>query len=336
MKAVQVAAPGGQFNVVDIPTPSPARNEVRIRVRSCGICHSDQLVKDGLFPGIAYPRVPGHEVIGVVDSVGGEVTQFKAGDTVGVGWHGGHCFECDACRRGDFVVCENQKICGISYDGGYAEYMVAPQEALVRVPPDLNSIEAAPLLCAGITTFNALRNSGARAGDCVAVLGIGGLGHLAVQYARRMGFYTIALSRGAEKKSLAFELGAHGYIDTKVEDSVSALQAAGGARVILATAPNAQAIGAVQGGLRRDGRLIVVGVDSDSIQVNPLGLIAARRGIYGWPSGTAIDSEDTLQFSARFGVKPRTEVFALGQVQEAYERMLQNQARFRVVLKING
>lgn len=334
MKAVQVVSPGGPLKLVEMPTPSPAPKQVRIRVLACGICHSDQLVKDGLFPGIEYPRVPGHEVIGVVDSVGSEVGQFEAGDTVGVGWHGGHCFECDACRRGDFVACENQKIAGISYDGGYAEYMVAPQEALAKVPADLDAVEAAPLLCAGITTFNALRNSGARAGDCVAVLGVGGLGHLAVQYARKMGFQTIALSRGSEKEALARELGAHGYVDTETSDPAAALQDYGGAKVILATAPNAEAIGAVQGGLGREGRLIVVGVDSAPIQMNALGLISARRGLYGWPSGTAIDSEDTLRFSALFAVRPRIEVFALEQAQEAYNRMLQNRARFRVVLKL--
>ena len=336
MKAVQVSKAGGEFEVVERPLPEPGPGQVRVKVEACGICHSDAFVKDGAFPGIEYPRVPGHEVIGRVDALGPDVDAFSAGQRVGVGWHGGHCFRCEACRAGDFVNCSNAQIAGVSYDGGYAEYMVAPAEALARVPDALDSAEAAPLLCAGITTFNALRNAGARAGDTVAVLGIGGLGHLAVQYARKMGMRTVALSHGPAKEALARELGAHDYIDTSAGDPAEALQAIGGARVILSTAPNSAAISAVVGGLGRDGRLLVVGVDGAPIEVAPLQLIPGRHSVGGWPSGTPKDSEDTLDFSARFDVLPRIETYPLEQAAEAYDRMLGNQARFRVVLTMGS
>lgn len=336
MKAVQVSKAGGEFEVLERPLPEPGSGQVRVKVEACGICHSDAFVKDGAFPGIEYPRVPGHEVIGRVDALGAGVDAFSAGQRVGVGWHGGHCFRCEACRAGDFVNCSNAQIAGVSYDGGYAEYMVAPAEALARVPDALDSAEAAPLLCAGITTFNALRNAGARAGDTVAVLGIGGLGHLAVQYARKMGMRTVALSHGPAKEALARELGAHDYIDTSAGDPAQALQDLGGARVILSTAPNSAAISAVVGGLGRDGRLLVVGVDGAPIEVAPLQLIPGRHSVGGWPSGTPRDSEDTLDFSARFDVLPRIETYPLEQAAEAYERMLGNQARFRVVLTMAG
>ncbi|WP_455384627.1 alcohol dehydrogenase [Acidihalobacter prosperus] len=336
MKAVQVSKAGGEFEVVERPLPEPGPGQVRVKVEACGICHSDAFVKDGAFPGIEYPRVPGHEVIGRVDALGPGVDAFSAGQRVGVGWHGGHCFRCEACRAGDFVNCSNAQIAGVSYDGGYAEYMVAPAEALARVPDALDSAEAAPLLCAGITTFNALRNAGARAGDTVAVLGIGGLGHLAVQYARKMGMRTVALSHGPAKEALARELGAHDYIDTSAGDPAEALQALGGARIILSTAPNSAAISAVVGGLGRDGCLLVVGVDGAPIEVAPLQLIPGRHSVGGWPSGTPKDSEDTLDFSARFDVLPRIETYPLEQAAEAYDRMLGNQARFRVVLTMGG
>ncbi|HKJ09702.1 MAG TPA: alcohol dehydrogenase [Gammaproteobacteria bacterium] len=332
MKAVQVSKPGGPFEVVERDLPEPAYGQVRLKVEACGICHSDALVKDGTFPGVEYPRIPGHEVIGRIDALGDGVRSVAVDQRIGVGWHGGHCFQCEACRAGDFVNCSNAQIAGVSYDGGYAEYMLAPQEALASVPDTLSSTAAAPLLCAGITTFNALRNSGARAGDIMAILGIGGLGHLAVQFARKMGMYTVALSRGDSKQSLARELGAHEYIDTTADDPARRLQELGGARVILATAPSSAAISAVVGGLGRDGRLIVVGIDGAPVEVSPLQLIPGRRSVRGWPSGTPRDSEDTLNFSANFDVLPHIETYPLQQATEAYERMMSNQARFRVVL----
>ncbi|AOU97673.1 alcohol dehydrogenase [Acidihalobacter yilgarnensis] len=335
MKAMQIARPGGDFELVERPLPTPAEAEVRIRVQACGICHSDLFVKEGLFPGIAYPRIPGHEVVGVIDALGPGVTSWQPGQRVGVGWHGGHCHTCEACREGDFVNCVEAKITGISFDGGYAEYMVAPAESLARVPDTLDSVEAAPLLCAGITTYNALRNSGARPGDLVAVQGIGGLGHLGVQFAHHMGFLTVALSRGADKEALARELGADHYIDTASGDGVAALQALGGARVILATAPNSRLITALFSGLSRHGRMIVVGIDNEPIEVTPLQLIAGNHSLTGWASGHARDSEDTLRFSALRGVNAMIETYPLEQAKAAYERMLNNEARFRVVLSMN-
>ncbi|BDG05622.1 alcohol dehydrogenase [Anaeromyxobacter oryzae] len=334
MRAVEVTKPGAGFALVERPVPEPAAGRVRIAVDACGICHSDALVRDGTYPGLAYPRVPGHEVVGRVDAVGAGVTAWRPGQRVGVGWHGGHCFVCEACRSGDFIECERGLVCGISYDGGYAEFMVAPQEALAAIPDALDAVAAAPLLCAGVTTFNSLRHSDARAGDLVAVQGIGGLGHLGLQYARRLGFRTVALSRGADKRALALELGAHEYVDQETGDAAAALQKLGGARVVLATAPNAQLMSSLIDGLGRNGTLLVVGATADAIQVSPFQLIGRRRRVLGWPSGTAKDSEETLAFSALNAVASRNETFPLAQVNEAYQRMITNRARFRVVLQV--
>jgi len=335
MKAVQINQPGGEFEIVERDIPEPGRRQVLIKIEACGICHSDMFVKEGAFPGIEYPRIPGHEVIGVIEKTGDDVTAWKKGDRVGIGWHGGHCFECEACRRGDFISCENAKITGISFDGGYAEYMAAPQEALALVPNELGSAEAAPLLCAGITVFNALRHSGATAGDVVAVQGIGGLGHLGIQYANRMGFKTVALSGTDSKKELAEKLGAHVFISGSDSHTVEELQKLGGAKIILATAPNSDLISSVTGGLATDGKIIVVGVDTKPIEVSPMQLVGGRTSVTGWPSGTAIDSEDTLNFSALSASKPMIETFPLEKAAKAYERMITNKARFRVVLSMN-
>jgi D-arabinose 1-dehydrogenase-like Zn-dependent alcohol dehydrogenase len=336
MRAVEITKPGSPFKLVERPVPEPGRAQVRIAVEACGVCHSDAFVRDGHFPGVVYPRVPGHEVIGRIDAVGEAVTAWKPGQRVGVGWHGGHCGVCEACRAGDFVICKNQLITGFFFDGGYAEYMIARQEALAAVPDSLDSSAAAPLLCAGVTTFNSLRNSGARGGDLVAVQAIGGLGHLGIQYSRKLGFRTVALSRGADKRPLALELGAHEYIDTDAGDPAAALQKLGGAKVILATAPSAQLTGKLVDGLARNGTLVVLGAAPEPIQVSPFQLIGQRRRILGWPSGTAKDSEETLAFSALSGVVSRNEIFPLEKAQEAVERMLSNKARFRVVLQVRG
>jgi alcohol dehydrogenase/propanol-preferring alcohol dehydrogenase len=332
MKAVQIAEPGADFEVVEMDVPEPGPREVRIKVQACGICHSDAFVKEGAFPGIDYPRVPGHEVVGLVDAVGEDVDLWTEGQRVGVGWHGGHCFDCKACRDGDFIQCENAKITGIAFDGGYAEYVVVPGEAVAAVPDALDSQEAAPLLCAGITVYNALRNSDARPGDVVAVQGIGGLGHLAVQYAHRMGFRTVALSRGTDKKELALQLGADEYVDTEAEDAAERLTEMGGARVILATAPNSQAITSVIDGLGRDGELLIVAASGEPVEVTPMQLIGGRRSISGWPSGHAADSEDTLDFSALTGVTAMIETFPLEQAAQAYQKMMDSDVRFRAVL----
>lgn len=335
MKVVQVGKPGGNFETVDRPTPDPGRGQVRIKVEACGICHSDLLVKEGYWPGIQYPRVPGHEIAGRIDAVGPDVTQWKPGQRVGVGWHGGHCFVCDPCRRGDFVQCRFEKITAISFDGGYGEYMIAPAEAVAAIPDGLKAEEAAPLLCAGITTFNVLRHSGATAGQLVAVQGIGGLGHLGIQYARQMGFRTVAIGRGADKKALAQKLGAHEYVDTDAGPPAEALQKLGGANVILATAPDSKAISALVDGLGPSGKLLVIGADQNPLTVTPLQLIGPRRSILGWPSGTAKDSEDTMQFSAMTGVRPMIETYPLTKAAEAYERMISGKARFRVVITMS-
>lgn len=335
MKAVHVKSAGGPFEVVDKPTPSPAENEVLIKVEACGICHSDAIVKDGAFPGIQYPRVPGHEVVGIVEKLGARVTKWKVGQRVGVGWHGGHCFECEQCRRGDFILCQRGKVCGISYDGGYAEYMVAPHEAVASIPEDLDSAEAAPLLCAGITVYNSLRNSGAKPGSLVAVQGIGGLGHLAIQYAKRMGFRTVAISGTGSKKDLAMELGADEFLNAQDHKIVEELQKMGGADIIVATAPSGDAISSLIAGLGINGKLLVLAATMEPIQVAPLQLIMGRKSIAGWPSGTAKDSEDTLQFSARNNTLPMIETYPLEQAAEAYERMITNKARFRVVLTMS-
>jgi D-arabinose 1-dehydrogenase-like Zn-dependent alcohol dehydrogenase len=335
MKVVQVTKPGGNFETVDRPTPQPGRGQVRIKVEACGICHSDLLVKEGYWPGIQYPRVPGHEIAGRIDAVGPDVTQWEAGQRVGVGWHGGHCFQCDPCRRGDFIECRFEKITAVNFDGGYGEYMIAPQEAVAAIPDGLTADEAAPLLCAGITTFNSLRHSGATAGQTVAVQGIGGLGHLGIQYARQMGFRTVAIGRGADKKALAQKLGAHEYVDTNSGPPAEALQKLGGANVILATAPDSKSISALVDGLGPSGKLLVIGASQDPLTVTPLQLIGPRRSLLGWPSGTAKDSEDTMQFSALTGVRPMIERFPLEKAAEAYERMISGKARFRVVITMN-
>lgn len=334
MRAVQVSSAGGAFELVKREVPEPQHGHVRVKVEACGICHSDILVKEGHWPGIAYPRIPGHEVAGVIDKTGEGVAGWKKGQRVGVGWHGGHCFQCESCRRGDFITCQNAKITGISYDGGYAEYMVAPQDALARIPDDLTAIDAAPLLCAGITTYNALRNSGARAGDLVAISGVGGLGHLGIQFSNRLGFRTVAISQGAEKEAPARKLGADAYIDATAVDPATALAGMGGARVILATAPNSKLISRLVNGLNAGGKLLIVAASAEPVEVTPLQLIGGRKSLQGWPSGDAKDSEDTLNFSALRGVRPVIETFPLEKAEEAYQRMIANKARFRVVLQI--
>jgi D-arabinose 1-dehydrogenase-like Zn-dependent alcohol dehydrogenase len=330
MKAMEIREQNGPFTLVDREIPEPAPGWVRIRVEACGICHSDAFVKYGAM-GVRFPRVPGHEVAGVVDGLGDGVDSFSVGQRVGVGWHGGHCFKCEACRRGVFINCTNAKICGVSYDGGYQEYMVAPYEALARIPDELDPKDAGPLLCAGITTFNSLRNSGARPGDRVAIQGVGGLGHLGIQFARQMGFETVALSRGTDKAALAAELGAHHYIDANAEDPVAALQKLGGADLILATAPHAEAISSVVGGLKSRGKLMIVAATGEPLTFNGFGLLSGKV-IHGWPSGSAIDSEDTMRFSALTGVRPRTEAFPLEEANEAFTKMMANDVRFRAVL----
>jgi D-arabinose 1-dehydrogenase-like Zn-dependent alcohol dehydrogenase len=332
MKAVQVSKPGGNFEVVERPIPEPGRSQVRIKVDACGVCHSDSLVKETGFPGLQYPRIPGHEIAGRIDAIGADVTQWKPGQRVGVGWHGGHCFTCDPCRRGHFSLCKFEKITSISFDGGYAEYVVVPAEAVAAMPDDLPADEAAPLMCAGITVYNSLRNAGGRAGDLVAVQGIGGLGHLGIQYARQMGFRTVAIGRGGDKEALAKKLGAHSYIDTELTTAASALQTLGGANIILATAPDSKAISGLVDGLGPDGKLIIVGASAEPLTITPLQLIFARRTVRGWPAGTAKDSEDTLQFSSLTKVRPMIERYPLEKAAEAYDQMISGRVRFRAVL----
>jgi D-arabinose 1-dehydrogenase-like Zn-dependent alcohol dehydrogenase len=333
MRAVQVPEAGGEFELVERELPEPGPEEVRVAVEACGICHSDVFAKEGTYPGVSYPRVPGHEIAGRVDAVGERVDAWAEGDYVGAGWHGGHCFECNPCRRGDFQGCENAEITGLTFDGGYAEYATVPAAALAAVPEALDAADAAPLLCAGITTFNALRNTGAGPGDLVAVQGVGGLGHLGVQYAHRMGFETVAVSRSADKRDLALELGADHFVDASDVDPAERLQGLGGARVILGTAPSATAIEAVVGGLGRDGELVAVGVPGKPVSVDVQGLIGERAAVGGWGSGHARDSQDTMEFSALRDVTPEIETYDLDEAAEAYERMLSNEARFRVVLE---
>jgi len=318
----------------DIPEPGP--RQVRVKVEACGICHSDVLVKDSLWPGIQYPRVPGHEIAGRIDAVGSDVPQWTKGQRVGVGWHGGHCFVCDQCRRGDFAMCVKRKVTGIDFDGGYADYLIVGAEAVALVPDDLPSEEVGPFMCAGVTVHNALRNSGARGGDLVAVHGIGGLGHLGVQYARQMGFRTVAIGRGKDKEELARKLGAHHYIDTDAGDGAAQLQKLGGARVILATAPSGKAISALVDGLGPSGRLVVPAAPPDPLMIGMFSMIVGRRSIDGSYSGTARDSQDTLEFSALTGVHPMIEKYPLSQVAEAYEQMHSGKVRFRVVLMMGG
>jgi D-arabinose 1-dehydrogenase-like Zn-dependent alcohol dehydrogenase len=332
MKAAQISKAAGDWEVVERDVPEPGPAHVRVKVEACGICHSDVLVKEGLWPGLQYPRVPGHEVAGRIDKIGAGVATWSEGQRVGVGWHGGHCFSCTPCRRGDFAMCVNRKVTGVDFDGGYAEYLIAPSAALAVIPEELPAEEAGPFMCAGVTVYNALRHSGARAGDVVAVHGIGGLGHLGVQYARCMGFKTIAIGRGRDREPLATKLGAHHYIDSATSDAAAELQRLGGADVILATAPNAEAISALVPGLSVDGRLLVPAAPAEPLSVNVLPLIMGRRSLAGWYSGTARDSQDTLEFSVLSGVHPMIEKLPLDRVSEAYERMHSGKARFRVVL----
>jgi D-arabinose 1-dehydrogenase-like Zn-dependent alcohol dehydrogenase len=332
MKVAQVGGPNQQIEIVERDVPEPGPRQVRIKVEACGVCHSDMFTVAGAYPGIKYPRVPGHEVIGTIDALGKDVPDWKQGARVGVGWHGGHCGHCPRCRRGDFITCVYGQVPGISYDGGYAEYMVVPFDVLVAVPASLSSAEAAPLLCAGITTFNSLRHSGAQPGDLVAVLGMGGLGHLGVQYATHMGFNTVAIARGAEKAPFAKQLGAAHYIDSTSQDVAKELTKLGGAAVVLATVTDGKSMAATIGGLGVDGTLVVLGASQDPIEVSTMMLIGQRRNISGWPSGTATDSEDTLKFSERTGVKAMIESYPLARAAEAYARMMSGKAKFRVVI----
>lgn len=337
MRAVQVSRPGGPLELVERPIPEPGRGHVRIKVKACGICHSDAITKDGLFSGIEYPRVPGHEVIGVIDAVGDDVpSRWEVGQQVGVGWHAWHCGTCDNCRRGDFFACTTGvQVSGIAFDGGYADYMIAPAMALALLPQELKPAEAAPLMCAGLTTFNALRNSGARGGDVVAILGIGGLGHLGVQYAAKMGFRTVAIARGQDKEPLAKKLGAAQYIDSQNSDPAEELTKLGGAKVVLATVTNGPAMSATLGGLAPRGKLLVLGAAHESIEAPPLTLIMGRRAIEGWYSGTSIDAQETLNFSAQSAVQSMNEYLPLERAAEAYDRMISGKARFRVVLTMD-
>ena len=332
MKVAQVPKAGADFEIVEREIPQPGPGQVRIRVQACGVCHSDMLTKEGAWPGIVYPRVPGHEVAGVIDAAGSGVTQWTKGQRVGVGWHGGQDGTCLACRRGDFANCANLKVSGISYDGGYQEYMVAPVEALARMPESLDAAEAAPLMCAGITTFNALRHSGAMPSDLVAVQGIGGLGHLGIQFAQKFGYKVAAIGRGPENSVLAKKLGASVYIDSAAENPAEELKKLGGARVILATAPNSKSMSALIDGLGDNGTLVVVGATFDPSEVSPIQLIQGKKNIQGWASGIPTDSEDTLRFAELTGVRPMIEKYPLAKAGEAYTRMMSGHAQFRVVL----
>ncbi len=338
MRAAQVSRPGGPLELVERPIPTPGPDQVRIKVHACGICNSDGLTKEGLWPGLEFPRVPGHEVIGVIDAVGPDVpTRWTVGQRIGVGWHAWHCGYCDSCRRNNYFACETGiQITGVSFDGGYADYMIAPTSALALLPEDLSAVESAPLMCAGLTTFNALRNSGATAGDLVAILGIGGLGHLGVQYAAKMGFRTVAIARGEDKEELARQLGAAHYIDSNAADPANELAKLGGAKVIIATATHGPAMSATLGGLAPHGRLLVLGAGDTAIEAPPLLLIMGRRAVEGWYSGTSIDAQDTLAFSANSGVHSMNEFYPLDQAAEAYDRMASGKARFRVVLTMDS
>jgi D-arabinose 1-dehydrogenase-like Zn-dependent alcohol dehydrogenase len=333
MRVAQVPRPKGPFEIVERQIPEPGAGTVRIKVHACGICHSDSVTREGLFPGIQYPRVPGHEVAGVIDAAGPGVAGWGPGQRVGVGWNGGYCGYCEHCRRGEFFACVRGQITGVTYDGGYGEYLIAPASAVARMPADIPPVEAAPLMCAGLTTFNALRNSGARPGDVVAVLGLGGLGHLGVQYAAKMGFHTVGIARGKDKEPLARKLGASVYIDSQAQDPAAELLKLGGAKVILATATSGEAMSAVQGGVAVGGTLLIVGA-AESMQVSPMSLLMGCRSVKGWYSGTSIDSQDTLAFSVRTGVRPMIETYPLERVSEAYDRMMSGKARFRVVLTV--
>jgi D-arabinose 1-dehydrogenase-like Zn-dependent alcohol dehydrogenase len=332
MKSAQIPKAGADFQIVEREIPKPGAGQVRIKVQACGVCHSDMFTKEGSWPGIQYPRVPGHEVAGIIDELGDGVSEWTKGQRAGVGWHGGHDGTCRACRRGDFRNCQNLKIAGISYDGGYQQYMVAPVEALTAIPESLSDVDAAPLLCAGITTYNALRHSGAMPGDVVAVLGIGGLGHLGIQFANKFGYRVAAIGRGSENAALARKLGASVYIDNKVTNPAEELQKLGGAQVILATAPSSKAMSELINGLGPNGKLMVVGATLDPIEVTPVQLISGSRSIQGWASGTPTDAEDTLRFSELTGVRPMIETYPLEKAAEAYARMMSGNAQFRVVL----
>src|SRR5213594_4952088 len=334
MKVAQIPKAGADFQIVEREIPTPGVGHVRIKVQACGICHSDVLTKEGGLPGIQYPRVPGHEVAGTIDELGAGVSEWKQGQRIGVGWHGGHDGTCLSCRRGDFINCRNVKIPGISYDGGYQEYMVAPVEALAAIPESLDAAEAAPLMCAGITTYNALRHSGALPGDLVAVQGVGGLGHLGIQFASKFGYKVAAVGRGSETAALAKKLGASVYIDSKSTNAAEALQKLGGARVILATAPSSKAMSELINGLGPNGKLMVVGAAFDPIEVTPIQLISGSRSIQGWAAGTPTDSEDTLRFAELTGVRPMIETYPLEKAAEGYARMMSGDAQFRVVLTI--
>jgi len=332
MKAAQIPKAGAEFEIVEREIPKPGAGHVLIKVQACGVCHSDMLTKEGAWPGIEYPRVPGHEVAGIIDELGAGVTAWKKGQRVGVGWHGGQDNTCPSCRRGDFRNCQNLKIPGISYDGGYQQYMVAPVEALAAIPESLSDVEAAPLLCAGITTYNALRHSGAMPGDVVAVQGVGGLGHLGIQFANKFGYKVAAIGRGPENAALAKKLGASVYIDSKATNAAEALQKLGGAQVILATAPNSKAMSELINGLGPNGKLVVIGATFDPIEVTPIQLISGCRTIQGWAAGTPADSEDTLRFAELSGVRPMIETYPLEKAAEGYARMMSGNAQFRVVL----
>ncbi len=331
MRAVQVPRPNGPLEIVERDIPEPGADWVRIKVQACGVCHSDSLIKEGTYPGIQYPRVPGHEVVGVIDAVGANVDGWTTGQRVGVGWHGGYCGKCDPCRHGNFFACVTGQITGITQDGGYADYMLAPVTALAMFPEQLSPVESAPLLCAGITTFNALRNSGARAGELVAVLGLGGLGHLGVQYAAKMGFKTVGIARGKDKEPLARKLGVWHYIDSQAQNPAAELAKLGGAKVILATVTNGEAMSATMGGLGINGTFMILGA-AQSLTVSPMLLLSGKQSVKGWYSGTSIDSQETLSYSALSGVRSMNEIFPLERAAEAYERMMSGKARFRVVL----
>lgn len=332
MRAVQVSRPNGPLELVERDIPEPKVGQVCVKIHACGICHSDSFTKEGTYPGIKYPRVPGHEIAGVIDAVGPEVVGWRVGQRVGIGWDGGHCGSCDSCRRGDFITCNTHLVPGVSYDGGYADYMIAPTSALALIPEDLTAVESGPLMCAGITTFNSLRNSGARPGDVVAILGVGGLGHLAIQFAAKMGFFTVAIARGKDKEALSKDLGAKVYIDSNAQNPATELNKLGGAKLILATVTNSKAMSSVINGLAVDGQLLIVGASMEPLEIPPLLLIRNRRSIKGWPSGTSIDSQDAMSFCSHTGVRSMNETFPLERAAEAYDLMMSGKARFRVVL----
>jgi D-arabinose 1-dehydrogenase-like Zn-dependent alcohol dehydrogenase len=333
MNAARVTGPRTELKVGSVEIKDPDDYSVRLKIEACGVCHSDNLLIEGAFPGIKYPVVPGHEIVGIIDALGTKATRFKKGDRVGVGWHGGHCALCVPCRKGDFVACEKLQIPGINCDGGYAEYAVFSENVCASVPHELTSSEAAPLLCAGVTTFNALRHSGAQSGDTVAILGIGGLGHLGVQFANKMGFRTIAIARGKDKRDLALKLGASRYLDSQGEDVVAELKKMGGAKVVLATVTSSPAMSPLIEALSLDGRLVIVGAGFESLSVTPLQLIGSRRSIVGWPSGTGRDSEECMQFCAQTGIRPMIERFPFKEAQAAFQHMMSGKARFRAVLE---